>query len=61
MPAGATPAILATNVSTCSLKYEAPGSGSGGGRFGLASISLGMTKAGEAVSLYHQVHVDNAP
>jgi hypothetical protein len=35
-----TSAILATNVSTCSFKYEAPGSGSGGGRFGLVSISL---------------------
>jgi MSHA biogenesis protein MshO len=56
-----TSAILATNVSTCSLKYEAPGSGSGGGRFGLVSISLGMTQTGESVSLYNQVHVDNTP
>jgi hypothetical protein len=54
-------ATLATNVSTCSLKYEAPGSGSGSGRFGLVSISLGMTQSGETVSLYHQVHVDNTP
>jgi len=61
MVAGATPATLATNVSTCSFKYEAPGSGSGSGRFGLASISLGMTQSGETVSLYHQVHVDNTP
>jgi MSHA biogenesis protein MshO len=61
MAAGATAATLATNVSTCSLKYEAPGSGSGSGRFGLVSISLGMTQSGETVSLYHQVHVDNTP
>jgi MSHA biogenesis protein MshO len=56
-----TAAILATNVSTCSLTYAPPGSGSGGGRYGLVSISLGMTQAGETVSLYHQVHVDNTP
>ena len=52
--------ILANNVS-CSLKYEPPGSGSGAGRFGIVSISLSASQAGEAVSLYHQVHVDNTP
>jgi MSHA biogenesis protein MshO len=60
MTAGATRATLANNV-TCSLKYEAPGSGTGSGRFGLVSISLGMTQSGETVSLYHQVHVDGTP
>ncbi|MBK7767174.1 MAG: hypothetical protein IPI44_14370 [Sulfuritalea sp.] len=52
--------ILANNVS-CSLKYEPPGSGSGAGRFGIVSISLSASQAGEAVNLYHQVHVDNTP
>jgi len=61
MVAGATAATLATSVGACSLRYEAPGSGSGSGRFGLVSISLGMTQSGETVSLYHQVHVDSTP
>lgn len=52
--------ILANNVS-CSLKYEPPGSGSGAGRFGIVSISLSASQSGEAVNLYHQVHVDNTP
>ncbi len=59
VPAG-TP-ILAKNVSACSLKYEPPGSGSGAGRFGIVSISLTASQAGETVNLYHQVHVDNTP
>ena len=58
---GATRAVLAENLSTCSLKYEPPGSGTGAGRYGIVSISLQMTQAGESVRLYHQVHVDNTP
>jgi MSHA biogenesis protein MshO len=61
MTNGATPATLAKNVSTCSLKYDPPGSSSGLSRFGIVSISLGMTQSGESVQLYSQVHVDNAP
>ena len=61
MAAGATAAILASQISNCSIKYEPPGSGSGGGRFGLVSISLGATRSGETVNLYDQVHVDNTP
>ena len=52
--------ILANNVS-CSIKYEPPGSGSGAGRYGIVSISLTASQAGEAANLYHQVHVDNTP
>lgn len=61
MIAGATANVLATNVSSCSLKYEPPGSGAGAGRFGIVSISLVMTQAGESVNLYNQVNVDNVP
>jgi MSHA biogenesis protein MshO len=61
MAAGTTATTLANNLSTCSLKYEPPGSGGGSGRFGIVSIFLGLTQSGETVSLYHQVHVDNAP
>ena len=61
MAAGATSAILAQNVTTCSMKYDPPGTSTGLSRFGIVSISLEMTKSGESVKLYHQVHVDNTP
>lgn len=61
MTAGATPAILASQVSACSILYQPPGSGSGAGRYGIVSISLAASRSGETVSLYHQVHVDNTP
>lgn len=54
-------AKLAENLSTCSLKYEPPGSGTGAGRHGIVSMTLELSQAGESVRLYHQVHVDNTP
>jgi len=54
-------AILATHLSSCSLVYVPPGSGSITGRVGIVSISLAVTEVGETVNLYHQVHVDNTP
>jgi MSHA biogenesis protein MshO len=61
MTSGATSALLAQNVSACSLKYDPPGSSTGLSRFGILSISLEITKANESVKLYHQIHVDNTP
>ncbi|CAG4885193.1 MSHA biogenesis protein MshO [Georgfuchsia toluolica] len=61
MTGGATAATLATNVTSCSIRYEPPGTGTGAGRYGIVSISLGMTQAGESVNLYHQAKVDNTP
>ena len=61
MTNGATAAVLATNVSTCALQYDQPGSSTGLSRFGIVSISLGITQSGESVSLYDEVHVDNTP
>lgn len=61
MAAGATASLLAQNVSTCSLKYDPPSASTGLSRFGIVSISLEMTQAGESVKLYHQIHVDNTP
>lgn len=61
MIAGATVAILANNITTCSLHYEAPGSSTGLSRFGIVPISLEINQSGESVKLYHQVHVDNTP
>lgn len=62
MAGGATAALLAENVSACSLHYEPPGSGTGvNSRNGILAISLEITQSGESVRLYHQVHVDNTP
>ena len=61
MVAGAATAVLAGGVGTCSLSYDPPGASTGLSRFGLVSISLALTEAGESVNLYHQVHVDNTP
>jgi MSHA biogenesis protein MshO len=59
--ASATVATLATGVSTCSMRYQPPGSGLGAGRFGIVSISLAVTQSGESVNLYQQVSVGNSP
>lgn len=61
MATSATIATLAKNVTTCSFKYEPPGSSTGLSRFGIVSISLEIDQQGESVKLYHQVHVDNTP
>ncbi|HLA35694.1 MAG TPA: type II secretion system protein [Rhodocyclaceae bacterium] len=61
MTTGATAAVLANNVSACTLRYEPPGSSTGLGNNGILAISLQITQAGENVALYHQVHVDNSP
>lgn len=61
MVSGATSATLAKDITACSLRYEPPGSSTGLSRFGIISVSLGMTQSGESVTLYHQVHVDNTP
>jgi len=61
MTTAATAATLAKNITTCSLKYEPPGSGTGLSRFGIVSISLEINQSGEGVKLYHQIHVDNTP
>lgn len=63
MVAGATAAVLATNLGTCSLSYDPPGVSTGLSRFGIVSMSLGITDvaSGETIHLYHQAHVDNTP
>lgn len=61
MASGATAAILAENLDSCSLKYEPPGSSTGFAMNGILQISLTVTQSDESVRLYHQVHVDNTP
>ena len=61
MTAGAATSVLATDVSACSLVYDPPGVSTGLSRFGIVSMTLALTRAGETINLYHQVHVDNTP
>lgn len=55
--AGANSTLVADQVSSCSILY-APGTSQ---RAGLVSLAMQVSDAGEAVSLLHQVHVDNVP
>lgn len=48
---------LATNVADCSITYASLGET----RTGVVSIWLTLTRGGESVSLFHQVHVANTP
>lgn len=57
VPPGGPSALLASRVSACSFVYE-PGVTE---RSGLVSLQLQISEAGETVSLYHEVHVSNAP
>lgn len=53
---GGTSAILADKVSDCLIEYDVPNQ-----RFGLLSVRLTLTSGGESVSLYNEIHVNNAP
>ncbi len=55
-PLGGQSAILADKVSDCNIVYDAVNQ-----RNGLVAIRLGITRGGESISLYHQVHVNNVP
>lgn len=55
IPAG-TP-VLATRVSACSFSYAAGVTA----RSGLASLRIAITEENEAITLYQEVHVNNAP
>lgn len=54
-PSG-TPAILADRVSACTIEYDLPNQ-----RFGLVGVRLTLTSGNESVSLYNEIHVNNAP
>ena len=56
-PPAVAPAILASNVAACSMSYQSGVQQ----RSGLVTISLTLTKQGESVTLYHEVHVSNVP
>ena len=54
-PAGGD--LVAGNVSACTIGYSANVSG----YTGLVVLKLSLTRGNETVSLYHEVHVNNAP
>lgn len=49
-------AVLADRVSGCDMTYNIANQ-----RFGLVTISLTLAREGESVSLYNEIHVNNAP
>ncbi len=55
-PPGGLSAILANDVSGCTIDYTVANQ-----RFGLLAIRLTLTSGGESVSLYSEIHVNNAP
>jgi MSHA biogenesis protein MshO len=54
-PSG-TPPVLADKVSACTIQYDVPNQ-----RFGLLAVRITLTSGGESVTLYNEIHVNNAP
>ena len=59
-PAGGTTTLLTANVTNCQVTYQ-PLGGSATARNGIVSLQLAITLSNETVSLYHEVHINNAP
>ena len=57
-PPGGNTALLATNVSGCSFTYATSGTNQ---RTGVVGLQLHITRQGESVHLFQQVHVNNVP
>ncbi|HET7832086.1 MAG TPA: type II secretion system protein [Gallionella sp.] len=55
-PLSGSNAILADKVSSCNIVYDVANQ-----RNGLVAITLGITRGGESISLYHEIHVNNVP
>ncbi len=53
---GGSRAILANNVSDCAIEYAVENQ-----RMGLLGVRLTLTRGGESVSLYQEIHVNNSP
>lgn len=54
-------ALIAENVSACNIVYGSLGATNPYTRNGVIGIVLGLTRAGETINLYHEIHVDNMP
>jgi MSHA biogenesis protein MshO len=55
-PLSGSSAMLADKISTCLFVYDVTNQ-----RNGLVTITLGITRGGESISLYHEIHVNNVP
>lgn len=55
-PATANNALLATNVSSCAFTYTSITQ-----RLAVVALNLQVSRSGEAVNLFQQVHVNNVP
>jgi MSHA biogenesis protein MshO len=55
-PSGGSTALLADGITGCSLSYAGAFQ-----RWALLSMQLTLARAGESITLFQQVHVDNAP
>ncbi len=55
-PAGGSSAILADKISGCEIVYNVVNQ-----RNALVAITLTLTRGGESISLYHEIHVNNSP
>lgn len=53
---GGSSAILADKVSACTMTYDIANQ-----RYGLLTVHLSLSSKGESVSLYNEIHVNNAP
>lgn len=49
-------AVLADRISACNIVYDVVNQ-----RNGLVAITLGITRGGESISLYQEIHVNNIP
>ena len=57
-PPSGTSGMLAANVTACNIQYDQLALTQ---NHGIVSIQLSLTRGGETVSLYHEVHVTNVP
>ncbi len=56
-PPGGLSALLASNVTTCSIEYTSlPLTARG-----LVAFTIGISRGGEAVTLYYEAHISNVP
>jgi MSHA biogenesis protein MshO len=60
-PVGGTSTPLANNVFSCTVQYTPVGPSNVTSREGIVQMQLGVTQGNDAVSLYHEVHINNAP
>lgn len=58
VPPAGTGALMAENVTACTMNYDADAIAK---RTGLVTLTLTLTQGGESITLYQTAHVNNAP